>query len=360
MTETNDLATTTEHDKSAKKVHPWYSLTSWALAVGGLFWAIGIIINGLHSINTEPLEVAVPETMGALVGGLIMLVVMYGLALLLGLMFGKRRLVLSTAFVAFVLGVNGTLLAVSLNKANNAAQTADALDELGQLNQKYLEQERVRTKSGATDIDLQALQDSQVEKRKIVDSTDGRARLALEVMLEMNENIVKASKAYNQTQVSLIDRQLLDPSWVESLDDLAAARTVIQTFIEANEMLKTAVSYPEKQIQAKLAARGMTDQQFVEGVIKGTRESPNYHTILEIRRTDDEFAHLLLELYDFYETKWGAWQYDHENSMVLFDTDEDLATWQDITSRIQAIVVEQESLRQQVYDPVPNGTKADD
>jgi len=80
--------------KTTKEKVPakWYSLAPWALAVGGLFWAFGIIMNGLRYIRTEPLESAVPKTMGALIGGLIFLVVLYGLAWLIALVCGKRRI----------------------------------------------------------------------------------------------------------------------------------------------------------------------------------------------------------------------------------------------------------------------------
>jgi hypothetical protein len=343
----------TREQSTPKPPPPWYSLTPWALAVGGLVWAAGVAATGLQAIKALPLDQAVPRTMGTLVGALIILGVLYGAAWLFALIVARRRVVLSTMFVVLVVGINGTLLAGSLSRTRAAAQHTRTMEALRELDEKNLENQRRRVESGNATVDLEAFDESQRALRAIAAGADERTRAGLAIIEAMNNDMRDAAADYNEAQARLFDRPLLDPFWMESLEDLEAARLDVRAFAAANERLLAASRYSADRMRAEFDARGVTDEAFISATIQGTRQSRGYQEGLELRRTDAAIAALLLEACDLYQSRWDAWEYDHDRQMILFESDEDVARWKAIYDRVQTVAAEQAELMRRAAELPP-------
>jgi hypothetical protein len=119
---------------------------------------------------------------------------------------------------------------------------------------------------------------------------------------------------------SLRTARVLDLSTLNSADQIAPRKKMVEDFLSVNDEVAGVVSNSEQFIQTELESLHVS-QPYIDQTLAGFRSSATQHNalILQIRQCDHRSAQSMLGMLALLENNWGKWNYDPTSNIVTFD-----------------------------------------
>ncbi|CAE7173945.1 cstA [Symbiodinium necroappetens] len=159
----------------------------------------------------------------------------------------------------------------------------------------------------------------------------GDQKKLFEVMSAIYEEMVEVEAVYDRALTGLQEEGWYDVTAVQDVEELRHRVAMTEELAEAaSDWAKKQRAFAT-QVRERLVADGVSPE-FAQAAARPLIEMRGASArTLEV---DVEYMAAMGELFGFYIEKWGTWEYDPEQQMLLFSTDEDVAELQEISGRV--------------------------
>jgi len=286
----------------------------------------------------------------AVVAGLVVIGLFYGLCILLALIARKSRLALSitltilAGFSAFGSSFTIVRLASTTNKplaARLEQEAENIIDSLNSINTK-----NTRVENGYVDHD--AIRAHANSLRGIAGQFKGKEGDHHRIFARYLENGADRWEEYNTALLRLHELWITTPTWAATQSDMELGKAAITQFQRANDRIlmfftNTSGSLGKCFVQERVDNAAM-QQEILAGLIKAKND---LRSAIDMRITDQNLSTLLLDIHSFLDANWYDWEYSEDEDQMYFTTDALISEYNLLIKRLDEISQEQDLIQQQ-------------
>ena len=176
----------------------------------------------------------------------------------------------------------------------------------------------------------------------------GEERIMMEVSHQMLARIQKQMKRYNQALQRLEASGGVDPLTLETRQQIAERRKVIESFKSANEAFDQVYADLPTQMQTELENRGVSKAN-IRAYIRGMSEQSRIDMIRQMRQKDREIVEAMLGMLEIFDKSFDQWYVDTDG-LVVFERDRDVDHFNYYFNMLNAAATDQVALQKQAAE----------
>jgi biopolymer transport protein ExbB/TolQ len=227
----------------------------------------------------------------------------------------------------FLNGIFLVLFVFGFQKArSNAQQVKTELARLQTANQEVRESMRKELdEKGVIESGDAQLKRLENQFKEASDKLSGPDKLIMESSAAYAQTMQAEMKKYNAAVEAFQSAEVLNVKAIDSREQIAAKRVVVQKFVDVNTQLTTFLKQASQIYEKELRERKLSESTLKE-VMRGFNRSVEARQplLMEIRGCDDRLGKAALGTLDLLDKQFGKWRFDSSVNQVIFEDDEAL------------------------------------